>query len=390
MIIEVNGEKLSTRFRKNSISFEEWCNINLPKEEAVKILNRWDYEKNGCRPSEISYSSHGFDGKGYWFKCDNHLEHESELKSIREFVYKRRGMTCRKCNSIAQYLIDIYGKNALELYWDFDKNIFNPWNIDRCSRKRVWIKCQEKDYHGSYNLCCYNIVNGNQCPYCSNKIIHPLDSLGKVLENKNLLSLWSEKNKESPYKYSPYSRKYAIWKCENNKHADFKKTIRNAHVCEFRCSKCMDERKESIIQEKVRLYLETYNYPILHEKNCTLKPINIIKPPTGNKNKNSKVGRLLYDNEIIMNNNHLFIETMGSQHERIELFHKLSAKRNGTTPEQELIYTIEKDKYKEQYVYNQGNNYYYLAIWYYHFDDKDTYKELIDNKINEIINKNKK
>ena len=125
------------------------------------------------------------------------------------------------------------------------------------------------------------------------------------------------------------------WICPSGKHEDFKRNSFESIRKNFRCPECVQERDESLIQEKTRLYLESLHIgKILHESNCTLYPKNI-------------------------------------------------AKRYETTPQQELDYQIAKDKYKEQYVYDQGNNYYYLAIWYYDFND-NTYKKLIDDKINKI------
>jgi len=71
---------------KKYISFEEWCYINLSKEEANLLLSRWDYnlniDKNGNKlsPKDVTYGSTGIDGKGYWFKCLKHPEHGSEQK----------------------------------------------------------------------------------------------------------------------------------------------------------------------------------------------------------------------------------------------------------------------------------------------------------------------
>ena len=91
---------------------------------------------------------------------------------------------CKKCKidktkSFAQYLIDIYGDNALNLYWDYAKNIIDPWTISKGSNKKVFIKCQNKSYHESYNIACCNFINGKRCPSCSSKHgkLHRLDSM---------------------------------------------------------------------------------------------------------------------------------------------------------------------------------------------------------------------
>jgi len=93
---------------KNSKSFYKWCYDNLSKEMADYILSRWDYElnvdKNGnvISPNDVSYGSTGFNQKGYWFKCLDHSDHISELKSINSFTRGQKGsIDCIQCNTIS-------------------------------------------------------------------------------------------------------------------------------------------------------------------------------------------------------------------------------------------------------------------------------------------------
>ena len=124
-------------------------------------------------------------------------------------------------------------------------------------------------------------------------------------------------------------------------------------------------------EEKVRLYLKELGYKVLTEYNCTITPIN---PKTQYP--------LPYDNEIILNNGeHLIIEVHGEQHYKL---HPDSSKwlKKGFTPEQQLHYQQVKDRYKRIYAIQHG--YHYLEIPYTAFDKQETYKKLIDDKINEI------
>ena len=66
-------EKTLETILKNSKSFEQWCIENNHQD----ILDRWDYELNGCKPNEICFSTM----KRYYFKCPMNI-HESELKNI--------------------------------------------------------------------------------------------------------------------------------------------------------------------------------------------------------------------------------------------------------------------------------------------------------------------
>ena len=91
--------------------------------------------------------------------------------------------------------------------------------------------------------------------------VHPTDSLGKYLENNNLLYIWSSNNKKSPYEYAPKSKYIVWWKCPNNKHKDFKRNILHSNNYNFRCPECNNYSKG---EEKISIYLLNKNI------NCNL------------------------------------------------------------------------------------------------------------------------
>jgi len=353
---------------KKWISFKQWCIENNRQD----VLDRWDYELNNISSSEITYATH----KSYFFKCPRGI-HKSELKNINSFTNGQEGvMYCKKCNSFAQFGLDYLGDDFLELYWDYNKNTVNPWEIPSQYNKKVYIICQEKDYHGSYYIDCYHFVNNKRCSYCHGLKVHPLDSLGKLLEDNNQLNLWSNKNKKSPYEYLPFSRKEVYWKCPEGKHEDYPRSISNSNNADFRCPECIQEKNESMLQEKIRLYLEGLKvYTILHENKCTIIPQN---PKVKNKR-----GQMPYDNEI--KELKIIIEVHGIQHYEICGFHYLQAKKSDAKPEQELHYQKLKDRYKRIFAKSQG--YLYLEIPYWTDDKEETWKKLIDDKINEKIAK---
>ena len=352
------------RSSKKTKSFYDWCIENNRQD----ILDRWDYKLNTYSPEDIGYKS----GKKYWFKCLIHPEHESELKSIRNFVNGHEGvMDCKQCNSFAQWLIDNYGENALELYWDYDKNNVDPWDISRSCHIKIWIKCQEKDYHESYETSCNVFINGARCPYCVGKKVHLLDSLGQyVIDNYGeefLWKVWSDKNDKSPFEYSVGSSRDCWWNCPDGKHEPYKRTCKISIICEFRCPDCVKEREESMIEEKSRLYLEELGYTVFTEHKCSIRPIN---PETNRP--------LPFDNEIILKNEkHLIIEVHGEQHYKIGgLYCKT---------EKDLYNRHSLDRYKRIKCIQVG--YEYLEIPYTAFDKEETYKKIIDNKIKEILEK---
>ena len=362
------GKKMQKTKLQNSKSFYDWCIEN----DRQDILDRWDYELNNYSPNEIGYGSH----EKCWFKCLDHPEHKSELKSINDFTNNKIPINCKQCNSIAQWFID--NDLDINLYWDYDKNTINPWEISYGSNVKIWIKCQEKDYHGSYEISCANFSSGYRCPYCSSRKIHLLDSLKQYITNSYgeefFNKIWSNKNSINPTTISPNSSKRCWWNCPEGKHEPYKRSCNDSNKKEYRCPNCVKDRKESIIEEKVRLYLEELGYKIKTEYNCTIIP------------KNPKTKQLLpFDNEIILSNGkHLIIEVHGEQHYKSH-FYKTKYKCNNKEAEQMLYKRKLYDRYKRIKCIQAGCE--YLELPYTAFNKKETYKNLIDNKIKEILDK---
>lgn len=339
---------------KNSISFEQWC-INQKRQD---VIDRWDYDKNKLQPNQVCFSSRN----KYYFKCPKNI-HKSELKNISSFTGKQGSeIYCSQCNSFAQWGIDNLGNDFLKRYWDYQKNKISPWNIDKLSNRKIWIKCQEKDYHGSYKITCSNFTYGGRCSLCNRNSgnVHILDSLGSLYPKS--IEMWSTKNNKSPYEYPSRSGYEVWWKCESEKHEDYIRDISSSVIYNFRCPECVKERNESFLQEKIRLYIINLEYNILHEYNCNLKCVN------------SQTNRILpYDNEV--EELKLIIEVHGSQHYK---------EASGTWFDEnfDLKYQQWKDKYKKDYALSQG--YFYLEIPYWTDDEEETWKKLIDDKIKEI------
>jgi len=146
------------------ISFEEKCYELFDDNYAKEILNRWDYDINNCKPSEIPYGS----GKSYYFKCSRGL-HESQLIRIASITSgKTLGcMVCSKCNSFAQWGIDNLGEYFLDKYWHKD-NIIDPWKISYGTPNvNILIKCQkENNKHPDYKITPNLFTRDRGCPGC--------------------------------------------------------------------------------------------------------------------------------------------------------------------------------------------------------------------------------
>jgi len=340
------GEKKYKETRlKNGKSFEHWCIEN----NYLDILDRWDYKLNKDKPNIINYCTH----ENFYFKCPKIL-HQSELKKIKLLTNNNQkgSMDCKACNSFAQWGIDNISEDFLEKYWDYEKNIgINPWKISKGSHKpKIWIRCQVKDYHGSYSISCFNFINDTRCSYCGTHKIHLLDSLG-VLFPKSIIA-WSDKNKRSSYEYAPYSSQSVWWKCLENNHKDYQRKIVNSTICDFRCPECQYSKGEKIINEYF----------------INIK-INFIPQKEFEGLIGLGGGLLSYD--FYLPNYNLLIEFQGEQHEKyIKGFHK---------SKKDFEKQVEHDRRKKEYAVN--HNIKLLEIWYWDFDKIE---EILENELYNI------
>ena len=138
-------------------SFGVWCENNKPE-----ILDLWDYDKNSISPYKISYGSNS----KYYFKCPRGI-HDSSLIKINTITLKNLKIFCYKCNSIGQYIVDNYGEEYVSLFWDYDKNIKDPFSVSRGgSSSKMFIKCLDNTSHPSYAVSPSNFLKGRRCPCC--------------------------------------------------------------------------------------------------------------------------------------------------------------------------------------------------------------------------------
>lgn len=204
----------------------DWCIENNRQD----ILDLWDYELNTKTPKEVGVRS----SKKCWFKCPKGL-HESELQYLCSF-YETPTMQiyCNKCNSIAQFLIDKYGEQGFEDRWS-DRNTVNPWTINKNSKTQVWINCVDNPRH-THSQYVLSVYKGVGCPYCWGRRVLPEESVGALCPD--ILDVWSDKNKKSPYEYSPHSRQKVWTKCLAGLHEDSFRSVTDVVKSECRCGKC--------------------------------------------------------------------------------------------------------------------------------------------------------
>jgi hypothetical protein len=344
------GENARKAKLKKSKSIEQWCIEN----DRMDILDRWDYDLNLKYANEVNYRS----SKKFYFKCGNkNHKHKSELKNFQSFSTSLGSVDCKQCNSFAQWCIDNVDKDFLELYWDYSKNLVNPWEISRGANINIFIKCQNKykPYHEYYKTTCHTFLKGERCPYCNNRQVHILDSLGTLYPKA--LDIWSDKNIKTIYEYSPSSGQDVWWKCENNKHNDYMRGILSSNkICNFRCPLC----QSSIGETKIQDYF-IYN-------NIYYIPQKVFDGLLGLGN-----GSLSYDFYLPQIN--LLIEFQGIQHEK-----PIDFKGRGSKfAEEQFIIQQEHDKRKKEYAIN--NNIRLLEIWYW---DIDNIENILLNNLSDI------
>jgi len=203
------GEKGRKTRLKNSKSFFDWCYENLSKEEADKLLSRWDYDLNVDKygnklsPKDISYSSHGIiNKKGYWFKCLEHPEHESELKNISSFTSDSSGVNlqCIQCNSISN-------TNPELIKYLINKEDAHKYSMGS-TKIQLPIKCPDCGYEKKKTMGDLK-RQGFCCPKCSDGKSYPEKFFFNFLEqllNKNFKTQLSKKTFKwcGKYKYDFY------------------------------------------------------------------------------------------------------------------------------------------------------------------------------------------
>lgn len=349
------------------------------KTVAPDVCEEWNYEKNdSIMPEQLTLKS----DKKVWWRCKV-CEHEWKSTVSN----RTSGSGCPSCANVktgiryTQLKIAQHGtleesRPDLLLEWDYDKNVISPSEIVATSNKKVWWVC---DQGHSWMAPVYVRNNGCGCRICSQSIIAQknidtrLSRDGSFADNyPELIKYWDfNLNDKSYYEVTRKSKYVAHWYCPD---CGYSWTDRVGTMAKGTgCPHCVLHQKHSSIQKKTESYMnEKYNYVIKHEKDCSIYPRN----PRSNY-------PMPYDNEIIIDNDtRLIIEVHGEQHYKVNIFIEKSAKSKNVSPKEELEYVQWKDAYKRQYALNSG--YFYLELPYWTFTD-ESYKKLIDDKIQQIL-----
>lgn len=214
---------------KINYSFEQWCLDNNRQD----ILNRWDYKLNDKSPSEVGYKSN----KKYWFKCPRGI-HESQKRDIQYLASGRSNeLYCKKCRSFAQFILDKYDESYLQELSEYNPDI-NLWDIAKGSFKKIEFVCYDNKNHKCRRTI--NSIRKNGCPFCSHRnYILKEDSLGYLYPK--VFEIWSDQNRKNPFNYYPNSGEKVWWKCKDDIHEDYFRTIASSVALDSRCPKCSIE-----------------------------------------------------------------------------------------------------------------------------------------------------
>ena len=293
-----NYKLLSKEYKNNRIKLDMVCDKghkiqmtfgNFKKGHRCRKCSK----ENNINPRKYTYEEvkQYIESLGYKLISTEYKNNKTKLNLIcnkgheiqMTFDSLKRGCRCKRCStsnrkinpkdSFAQYHIDNTDKDFINKYWS-DKNIINPFSIKPNSPKKIWIKCQEKDYHGDYEIQCSHFTRGQRCSYCAGKKIHPKDSFGQWIIDKYgddaIEKYWSNKNTIDPFTIAPQSNKKVWLKSQNNTFKECEIVCNNFY---YRISPLSYDRKT---YEEVKEYIEKEKYILLTPKE-NFKNISIQK-----------------------------------------------------------------------------------------------------------------
>ena len=228
---------LGYKFTKIGDEFE--VNINhLTKGSNVYVKYQCDNCHNIITDKYCNYNRYVREGgKTYCNNCANKLFGKEKI---------RKAML-KKSISFGQWALDNNLFNHIDLEKNKEENI-DVFSIGCGSHIKIWFKCLNTDYHGSYKKYVNSFVKGTRCPFCSNQKIHPKDSLAQSMINdyglKFFNKIWNwEKNNElgiNPWKIAPSSEVVKVWwNCLNNKnHEPYLRTPHQSKQRNYKCPNC--------------------------------------------------------------------------------------------------------------------------------------------------------
>lgn len=269
-----------------------------------------------------------------------------KTSNCQEIFYARwgtifRGDGCSVCHGsqVGNKNSVSYLRPSLLLDWH-PENTIKPNELTSKSRKKVYWICSECGYGKDFEWYRSPKDKG-KCPACLGRIITDLNRLS--VRFPEIAKEWDyEKNSDTPDDVS-YSKNDKRWWICNNGHSYYSSINSRTNGKGRFCKRCSDARRESKIANELKRYLiDNYN---------AKDEYKVFKnPETGNW--------LPYDIYIPYGEdsdlNGFYVEVHWDQHYEISYFHKLSAKRNGTTPEEVFKHQKHLDRLKRRFARKNG------------------------------------
>ena len=210
------------------------------------------------RTGEVSYNNQG--KKMTIISCKN--SHKIDIQFDDGSIIYDKSYDSFKKGSIFHvtyeesilYYIEVELGLDINNVWNWDKNNelrIYPNSTSKHSHKKVWLYCQEKDYHNydkegnrvGYETSCNNFSKGCKCGYCGKNKTHWKDSLAYNYPKVAKMIAIKENNLtfEDCYDIAPFSSKKFYFKCDEcGNISSNKKTLRNIIRQGYSCELCSD------------------------------------------------------------------------------------------------------------------------------------------------------
>lgn len=259
------------RFQK---SFYDWCIEN----NKSLLLDRWNYDLNKTSPKSVGYKSNN----KFYFNCDKDQKHTPGYIKLSSIVDAGGKITCKACNSFAQWCIDNISQDFFSMCWDDELNLgIDPWMIAKSSHKTIYLKC-ENGFEHFYPTTPHNfIIGSHKCQVCSGQAVFKgFNDL--FTTNPELMHIWDfDKNTNiNPDMVSHGSSKRVWWKCDVCGHS-WKTSVSNIAQGK-RCPVCAVKKTSNLIRTEFMSsgYSVGDNFPELlplwdYQKNLDISPFNI-------------------------------------------------------------------------------------------------------------------
>lgn len=334
---------------------KEKINKNMPQFEYVYTYNLGDILKDNNKELKNKYKRY------VRVKCKYcGLESDKIINSTYGCKY-----CCNKYENSFAYHIEQELKQPLDKYWNYKYNTLNPYYIYKNSHEKVYLNCQNKNWH-IYKISPMNFVNGKRCGYCNSKgngDSNYFDSLG-FLYNEIAKMIANDKRNNidilDTYKISCSSNKKYYIKCKDCGYESDKQISIN-HLTQrgFRCQYCKDGKP---ITEKFMINILNMN------------KINF-KTELNHSDFNWIVDKRRYD--IFLPDFNWIIEIHGLQHYNS----KISWNTYKSIDQKEI------DKFKENLAKKNGINE-YIILDFRKTEYEYMVKSLKESKLNNILDLN--